>query len=207
MNRIMFACGLVLFIVVVSFGQTTDQSTLLCNLPREKAPVIRGVKLGMTADELFALIPGIRADYKDVLAHARNSSDFGWAVLRAIPRDKDATQRFSGIDGFGFGFFDDRLVQYSVSYSGPNSNPRGPSWPHYDDLISRFADAYHLPGPADWIGDDQIRLLKCKGFELRIDTSNSGAQISITEPGRPWEAEQRKRREAYEEQFRRDFKP
>jgi len=29
----------------------------------------------------------------------------------------------------------------------------------------------------------------------------------VNEPGNPWIAEQKKRRDAYEEQLRRDFKP
>ena len=206
MNRILFACLLVLMIAGAAIGQTSEQSAPLCNLPREKAPAIRGVKLGMTADEVSALIPGIRADYKDLLRRARDFPEFGAAEFGASGLDNDQTHRFDGIDWFSFRLFDDHLVQYSLSFKGPNSNPRGPVWPRADDLIARFADAYHLPGPANWTTDNDSRHLKCKGFDVQISSSN-GARVVVYEPGNPWVAEQKKRREAFEEQLRRDFKP
>lgn len=202
MNRILFTCLLLLLVAGTLTGQASDQPNMGCNLAREKAPAIRGVKLGMTADELHTLLPGMREDYKDVLVNARKFPDFGAAVLAASVVDKD-------IEGFNFRLFDDHVVQYSVYYRGPNSVPRGPSWPSTDALIAmiaRFADAYHLPEPANWIADAGGRVLKCKGFEVRV-SAPSGAIIIVNEPGNPWVAEQKKRRDAYEEQLRRDFKP
>lgn len=199
MNRILSTCLLLLLVAGTLTGQTTDQSYTGCNLAREKAPAIRGVKLGLTADELHTLLPGIREDYKDVLVSARKFPEFGGAFLNATVVDKD-------IEGFNFSLFDDHVVQYTVFYRGPNSVPRGPNWPNLDDFIARFADAYHLPGPANWLLDSGFKVLKCKGFEVRINTS-SGARLWVSEPGNPWVAEQKKRRDAYEEQLRRDFKP
>jgi hypothetical protein len=196
MNRILFTCLLLLLVAGTLCGQTSDTG---CNLAREKAPAIRGVKLGMTADELHMLLPGIREDYKDILVSARKFPEFGAASLTANIVDKD-------IEGFNFRLFDDHVVQYNVYYRGPNSVPRGPNWPNTEDLIARFADTYHLPGPANWLADSGSKVLKCKGFEVRI-SAVSGAQIMVNEPGNPWIAEQKKRRDAYEEQLRRDFKP
>jgi hypothetical protein len=203
MNRILFTCLLLLLIAGPLTAQTTDQSYTGCNLAREKAPAIRGIKLGMTADELYALIPGIGGNYKEVLVSARKFPQFGVVSLGATPIDGD---NFNGIESFYFQFFDERVVQYFVYYRGPNSRPRGPNWPNGDDLIARIADAYHLPGPANWAGDANSKILKCKGFEVRINTS-SNATIQVVEPGTPWVAEQKKRRDAFDEQLRRDFKP
>lgn len=203
MNRILFTCLLLLLVAGTLAGQTTDQSYAGCNLGREKAPVIRGIKLGMTSEEIHTLLPGLREDYKDIVSSARNFPQFGAASLPASVIDKD---RFNGIEGFNFQLFDDRVVLYFVYYRGPNSNPRGPYWPNSDDLVARFADAYHLPGLANWVSDAGSRVLRCKGFEVRINGSN-GAQVTVGELGNPWVAEQKKRREAYEEQLRRDFKP
>ena len=199
MNRILFTCLLLLLVAGTLTGQSTDQSYTGCNLAREKMPAIRGVKLGLTGDELHAVLPGIREDYKDVLVSARKYPDFGAAFLNATVVDKD-------IEGFNFRFFDDHVVEYMVYYRGPSSVPRGPYWQNLDDFIARFADSYHLPGPANWVANDGSRILRCKGFEVRINTLNN-AQIMVGEPGNPWVAEQKKRREAFEEQLRRDFKP
>jgi hypothetical protein len=196
---------LLLLIAGTLTGQTTDQSYTGCNLTREKAPAVRGVKLGMTSDDIHALLPGLRDDYKDVVSSARNSPQFGSVSLNLNVVDKD---RFNGIEGVNFQLFDDHVVQFNVYYRGPNSVPRGPSWPNPDDLIARFADAYHLPGPANWAGDpgSGSKLLRCKGFEVRVMITGN-PQITVVVPGTPWVAELKKRREAFEEQLRRDFKP
>jgi hypothetical protein len=203
MNRILFTCLLLLLVAGTLTGQTADQSYTGCNLAREKAPAIRGVKLGMTSDELYALLPGIGEGYKGVMSNARSFPQFGSASLNA-----NVVERDNGIEGFYLQLFDDHLVQYTAYYRGPNSVPRGPYWPNSDDLIARFADAYHLPGPANWAGDPGTgsKMLRCKGFEVRVMTT-SNPQIVVGEPGTPWVAEQKKRREAFEEQLRRDFKP
>ena len=203
MNRILLTCLLLLLIAGTLTGQTADQSYTGCNLAREKAPAIRGVKLGMTADELYALLPAIGESYKETMVSAGKFPRFGSVSLNAPAVDRD---RFNGIESVYLQLFDNHLVQYSVYYKGPNSAPRGPDWPNSDDLIARFADAYHLPGPANWVGDSGSKTLRCKGFEVRIGTS-SGAQIMVREPGNSWVEEQKKRREAFEEQLRRDFKP
>jgi hypothetical protein len=199
MNRILFTCLLLLLIAGTLTAQTINQSYTGCDLTKEKAPAIRGIKLGMTADEIHALLPGIGENYKDVLLSARRFPEFGYAFLNVNVVDKD-------IEGFNFRLFDDHVVQYYVYYRGPNSVPRGPSWPNADDLIARFADAYHLPGPTNWLPDAGARVLRCKGFEVQINTS-TGVGIMVREPGTPWVTEQKKRRDAFEEQLRRDFKP
>lgn len=198
MNRILFTCLLLLLVAGTLTGQTTDQSYTGCNLTREKAPAIRGVKLGLTADELNTLLPGMRQDYKDVMVSATKFPHFGSAFLNANGVGQD-------ILGFSFFLFDGHVVQYTVFYRGSNSVPRGPFWPNPDDLIARFADAYHLPGPANWAVDAGTKVLKCKGFEVTMNAS--GPQVTVDEAGRPWVSEQKKRRDAFEEQLRRDFKP
>jgi hypothetical protein len=203
MNHILFTCLLLLLVAGTVTGQTIDQSYAGCNLGREKAPVVRGVKLGMTSDEIHTLLPGMRDDYREVVRSAMTFPQFGAASLNATVADKE---QFNGIEGFNFQLFDDHVVQYDVFYRGPNSVPRGPHWPNADDLIARFADAYHLPGPANWAGGQGSKILRCKGFEVRINGS-SGARITVAEPGNLWAAEQTKRREAFEEKLRRDFKP
>jgi len=206
MNRILLACMLVMFSASAARSQTTDQSGLLCSLAREQAPAIRGVKLGMTSDELHASVPGIREDYKTVVERAQRSPSYGEVTLSASPPETGKGERFEGIQGFYFRLFDDRLVGYSVFYRGPGSNPRGAMWPHVDDLIGRFAAAYHLPGPPNWVTDGSSKLIRCKGFDVRISTGDDTVAV-ITESGNTWAAEQKKRGEAYQEQLRTEFKP
>jgi hypothetical protein len=206
MNRRLLACLLLMAGAAVSFGQTNDQSALLCNLPREKAPVVRGISLGMTADQVRARLPEFPADYQAGLERAQKFPDFGAMGLSISPRETGKGQPFEGIEGFYFRFFDAHVVSYSVSYKGANTNPRGPTWPHPDDFIARFTEVYHLPASANWGVTGVYRLLRCKGFEVRTSASDN-AYVVVSEPESTWVAEQKKRREAFEEQLRRDFKP
>jgi hypothetical protein len=160
----------------------------------------------MTAEELHSRIPGIRADYPAMLEQAQKFPDFGVISFGVAASQTGKGEPFEGIEGFYFRLFDGRVVSYDVSYKGANSIPRGPTWARPDDLVARVAEAYHLPGSANWVGDGDTKTLKCKGFEVRISSTNGG-HVLVTEPGNAWVAEQKKRREAYEEQLRHDFKP
>jgi hypothetical protein len=206
MNRILFACLVLLLIAGASLAQTTDQSGLLCNLPREKAPIIRGARLGMTSEDIHSRFPGIASDYQASVEQAQRFPSFGAFDLSARPSETGKGQSFEGIEGIYFRLFDDHVVSYSVYYKGPNTIPRGPTWPRSDDLVARFAEPYHLPGAPNWAAEEGARILRCRGFEVRISGAN-GAQITVTDAGSTWVAEQKKRREAYEEQLRREFKP
>jgi hypothetical protein len=159
----------------------------------------------MTADEIHSRLP-IRADYQQALAAAQKFPAFGDSSLSSNPRETDKGQPFEGIEWFSFHLFDAQVVSYTALYKGPTTNPRGPTWAHPDDFIARFAEAYHLPGAANWVVSGDYRLLKCKGFDVRA-SNQDGARVIVTEAGSAWAAEQKKRREAYEEQLRHDFKP
>src|SRR5262249_40090510 len=150
--------------------------------------------------------PGIRDDYKSVVEQAQKFPHYGETSLGANPRETGKGERFEGIEGFYFHLFDDHVMQYVVYYRGAGSTPRGPTWKRLDDMIARFTEAYHLPGPGNWVATEGARVLKCQGFEVRISNPDQ-IQVDVREPGNPWAAEQTKRREAYEEQLRREFKP
>ncbi|HJZ81365.1 MAG TPA: hypothetical protein VKD91_13505 [Pyrinomonadaceae bacterium] len=204
MRRLVLAALVVTLLAGVSLSQTTQPTE--CKLTREQAPAVRGVRLGMSADDLLASVPGISDDDRNNIAHANGFPNYGAIALSVYPR-APASQRFDGIDYYYIRLFDGQLVQYSVYYRGSNSIPRGPYWPDMDVLVAKFADAYHLPGTKDWVNDGPRRLLRCQGFEARVDSVSGAAIITVSTPGNPWVAEAKKRAAEGEEQLRRNFKP
>ena len=60
MNRTLLTLLVIVFIPVAVGAQTAGQSSTPteCTLTLDKSPTIRGLKLGMTAEQLLALFPG-----------------------------------------------------------------------------------------------------------------------------------------------------
>jgi hypothetical protein len=72
--------------------------------------VVRGIKLGMTIDEVFAVFPGGANDdgIKLDIARADGYPRFGMADMVFNPQNYSTRDRFTGIDSLSFIFFDGR---------------------------------------------------------------------------------------------------
>ena len=192
--------------VVSTFSQTSNQST--CNLTITQSPTVRGIRLGMSAEEVFALFPGgaESPENKNAMLSAQVPPNYGVASLYfylwAYP--PPSKERFSGIDSISITLFDGRATKISVAYTG---YPKGPSWSTVDDFITKLSDAFALPGAKDWLqsgGDLYSKTLKCSGFEIRA--SNKG-NASMALSNNSYTETVRQRAVADEERKRREFKP
>jgi hypothetical protein len=192
--------------VVPTFSQTSNQST--CNLTITQSPTVRGIRLGMSAEEVFALFPGSaeRMDYKNAMLSAQVPPNYGVARLYFQPAayPSPAKDRFSGIDSISITLFDGRATEITVTYTG---YPKGPSWLNVDDFITKLSDAFALPGAKDWLqsgGDQSSKTLKCSGFEIRASDLRNG---SMSLSNNSYTETVRQRAVADEERKRREFKP
>jgi hypothetical protein len=194
----------VLLIAISTYGQS-DSPPQPCTLKLSQAPAVRGVKLGMTVDELFALFPGSSdsLNIKQTLSAAEGFPKFGDAYFGISPSSWGNKERFAGINYYSLHTFDRRIIGLSVQYDG---FPSGARWKSTDDLIQRFSDSLHLPGPKEWGPDpnNPVKKLKCDGFEVTV---SAGDQASIYFYTSGWEGPKRERLAAFEEQKRREFKP
>src|SRR5436309_8763704 len=82
--------ALILGAVSSAFAQTANTSTGECKLTLAQAPAIRGIRLGMNADQVLAQIPGSEAD-SDLLA--RLSRDYFGSRSAAVTPGKYVTSR------------------------------------------------------------------------------------------------------------------
>jgi hypothetical protein len=199
--------GFLLLSAISTYSQA-DNSPQQCTLKLSQAPAVRGVKLGMTVDELLPLFPvnSDSAGIKDTLARAEGYPQLGGIGFGINPSNWENKERFAGITDYYFYVFDRRVVSFTVRY---HRFPDGARWKNPDDLIQRFSDAFHLPGPKDWVPDRSTspittEKLKCDGFEVTV---SGGDQGSIGFYTNSWEGIRKERVAAFEEQKRREFKP
>ncbi|HEY8460637.1 MAG TPA: hypothetical protein VIM99_09670 [Blastocatellia bacterium] len=143
-----------------------------CSIPLDKAPVIRGLRLGMSADEVLSIIaPGnnSKSQAETAIKDAGLAPNYGLAIFTLYPRNAavmEAKEKFAGINRIGFKTFDGRVVEIKVVYA-MRSPDLYPSWT-IDEWTAKVSSSFGLPGPDHWEPspiDDQ-RTLKCKGLEI-----------------------------------------
>jgi Domain of unknown function (DUF4177) len=151
--------------------QITKQQSQ-CSIPLDKAPTIRGLRLGMSADELLSLFAANDMSKRQVEAALKNAGlapNYGLTTFTLSPRDStmmEVKERFVGVSFFRFTTFDGRVVEIQVNYERGDPSLY-PSWT-IDELTAKVSFAFGLPRANYWeppSSDDQ-RKLKCKGFEV-----------------------------------------
>jgi len=203
--RCIFLSASVLLIAISTYAQTGN-SPQPCKLKLSEAPAVRGVKLGMMADELFPLFSSgseASARIKQNLSAAEGYSNFGYANLGLNLSDAANKEQFAGINAMRVSTFDRRIVVLGVQY---DQFPKGARWKNSDDLIQRFSDAFHFPGPKEWVNDPDSnhKKLVCAGFDVFV---SAGDQAGIVFVNRDWQQTQKDRAAAFEDQRRHEFKP
>lgn len=143
-----------------------------CSVPLDKAPTIRGIHLGMNADELLSLVaPGNNSKFQaeTALKNAGLAPNYGLATFTLYPRNAsvmEAKEKFAGINRIGFKTFDGRVVEINVIYS-MRSPDLYPSWT-IDEWTAKISNSFSLPGANYWepspINDQ--RTLTCKELEI-----------------------------------------
>src|SRR5438477_3192728 len=142
-------------------NSSTEQSNTNCSLTMVAAPVLNGLKLGMTPDEVLALFPGSKED-ADVKSNlARPTGQFGVSELIIRPAKFESKEKFAGISHITFNLLDGRVSSFTVGYDGP-------AYSHVDQFVTNFVKGTNLPPPDQWqayVGmDTQLKILSCKDF-------------------------------------------
>jgi len=188
-------------LVSAAGAQTSNISgTGECKLTQAKAPALRGIRLGMSVDQVLAQIPGSEAD-SDLLA--RLSRDrFGSRNANVLPgRYVASREKFAGIEGLNLTFLDGRLVSFLINYEGTE-------WSNREQFAARVAEALNLPGVGAWKPRSGVLAVACEGFEISVQTSwPNGAQIAIKDTTVDVSKVVHDREEVPKEKARRAFKP
>jgi len=146
-----------------------------CTLRKDQGPEIGGLRLGLTVDQVLALLPGSKDDAELRPAVAKPASPFGVQTFMIKP-DRYATRaKFVGIREITLTFLDGRVSTFQANYlSG--------SWKHVDEFVTRFTTGSNLPGVDSWDAypglDTQQKSLKCDGFEVTLFAGGEALNVN-----------------------------
>ena len=168
-----------------STKQQAKPTATQCSVPLDKAPTIRGLRLGMNADELLSLVAAnsqskVRAEI--ALKEASSAPNYGLATFVLYPSDAttESKEKFAGINYFNFKTLDGRVVEINVNYD-INSPRLYPSWT-IDEWTAKVSNSFGLPGSNNWepSPSNNQRKLKCKELEVEAAISPNSY---VTLPG------------------------
>ena len=153
----------------------TPQNTAPCSLKKTHAPVVLGLQLGMTREEILGLFPGSKndPDLQRFLTRAPEPHGEGELMLR--PSKYLSADTVGRIKHVIFGMLDDRAYSLNIAYDGP-------AWPHVDRFVENFVAGSNLPAADQWqpyVGfDDQMKTLTCADFSIRVFAGGSGGNLN-----------------------------
>ncbi|HEX3558408.1 MAG TPA: hypothetical protein VHU19_04345 [Pyrinomonadaceae bacterium] len=172
--------AIALFMIGVSAvsPQTNDPGTTrkaICSLTMTQAPVINGLSLGMTPEQVLGLFPGSSEDMEVRSSLSRPANQFGVSSFIIRPDKYKSKEKFAGINQIKFMLLDGRVSNFFVGYDGPE-------WPHVDKFVAKFVEGTNLPAADAWeayVGmDTQLKILKCQDFEVRVFAGGQGGNLN-----------------------------
>lgn len=156
-------------------ASSTTQDKPVCSLSISQAPVIKGLRLGITADEVLLRFPGSKDD-SDLRAElSRPPSQFGTSGFMIRPEKYENKAEFTEISLITFTLLDGHASAIHVGY-------KGPEWPHVDKFVAKFVEGTNLPAVDQWsayVGlDNQLKILTCTDFEVRVFAGGPGGNLN-----------------------------
>src|SRR5215470_11618871 len=146
MNRIGMICLTLVLLSAAIYSPLAKQRTYQtkCNLTEANSPNIRGIRLGMTTQQVLAFFPGKteRENIDEALEFAKKRSQ-DTVTLGLEPESQSSKDRFKGTGSLSVTLHKGRVVDFSVAYYGV-------TWTNIDDWIAKLSEAYRLPGAPDW---------------------------------------------------------
>lgn len=142
-----------------------SEQTTNCSLTKAEAPVIGGLKLGMTKEEVLAVFPGSKDDpeLRSQLSHP--PSPLGVSNFVVHPGTLAGNEKFDAFSHFTFNLLDGRVSSLNIGYNGP-------AYSQVDEFVTKFVAGTNLPPADQWqvyTGmDNQLKTLRCKDFEVRV---------------------------------------
>ena len=200
MSKRVMALFTLMVLTVSAYSQTSGGR---CSLTAASAPSVRGLKLGMTADELLALFPAAakRNDTIEAVKKAKAATAGEVVYLSFNPAIDSGKEQFAGVESVGAGLLNNRVSDFSVVYGGA-------SWTNIDDWIAKLAEAFKLPAAEAWaIGPSETpnKVLRCDQMSIEAAIQGGSAAIRVLNTGS--QKAMQDRTKAAEEKQRREIKP
>lgn len=205
MNKFAVAFFALAFVTMSAISQASNPhpAQTRCNLTEATAPSVRGLRLGMTTQQLLALFPGItkKKEMKEVIEKAKSATGAEAVYLGFDPATDGDAQQFAGVESVAAAVVKARVVTFNVQYGGAN-------WRTVDEWIAQVSETLKLPGARDWAlgpSEHPNKVLQCDGIEIEAGVQGGGASLRVTNTGYFKSIEEQGK--AAEEKKRRDSKP
>jgi hypothetical protein len=198
--------SLLILVACASFvcaGQTPSGSTgkSRCTLTRAQAPEIRGIRLGMTAEQIVALFPedGNRLRISEAVKQSKKAQNYGVARFDLQPERETPNPRFAGVNFITIELLDERVTGFHVGYIGPE-------WNSVDQFVAKLSETLRLPGVSWEQAGDNARLM-CDGFAMNASVSSGSTQSWVRVQDTSTARVVEDRRQVDKEKARQAFKP
>ena len=164
---------------------------------------VRGIRLGMSLQQLLALFPANskRKETRDAIEKARTAANNETVYVAFDPASEGSSEQFGGVDSVSAGIYKGQVVDFTVLYVGP-------TWRTIDEWVNKLAETFKLPNAKAWTvgpSENPNRMLTCKTIIVEAEIQGGGGSIRVRDTEHDKEMENQK--EAREEKKRREFKP
>jgi hypothetical protein len=177
-----------------------------CNLTPAQAPVFRGIRLGMSMEELLALFPRSKEQSKTIEALSKAEANYGEVHLE-FGRDlyPENREMFSNnVVSYTTTLFDGRVTSFNAYYSFPAPNNRSHAWTPAT-WLNKLSESYKIPEQKDWEFLGNYASIGCQDFQMRVYASDNSTSIRMIGP--PYDDQKKQRREAAAAKLRGEAKP
>ena len=205
MYKLAIASFAFLFVIVSGVSQASSRQPLQvrCNLTEATSPSVRGLRLGMSAQQLLALFPGStkRREIKDAVEKATAGTGTEATYLGFDPATDGNGRQFEGVESILAGVYKGRVVDFSIQYGDA-------TWSTIDEWIAKLSEALKLQSAQYWVvgpSENPNKILKCDGILIEGAIQGGGSSIRISNLAYLKEIEERTK--AAEEKKRRESKP
>lgn len=164
-QRILFTISFIFFLAVTSYSQNNSCNLKLSQL--KSTAELQGFRLGMTLDEVKAIVPTIPIGKSD---------DLGIMKTSFSPRfdTKIEKAKFENVRTVSFEFLDNKVMDLWIGYTSEFK------WTNLDEFITQMSELLGLP-PDIWKTKGIERRLDCEEFQITASMIAAGPTIRFTD--------------------------
>jgi hypothetical protein len=206
MNKLVSVSLTLVFVTIFGSSQALSQSR--CSLTKDNSPTVRGLRLGMSTEQLLALFPGSAKRWAKDPKKMRDAREKALAdnsgepvYLSFDPATDAGREQFANVDSVSAALYTGRVVDLNLVYVGA-------TWRTIDEWVATISETFKLPGAQDWVvgpTENPHRVLKCNGIEIEAGIQGGSASIRIRNV--EWLKAMEERTATAEEKKRREIKP
>jgi hypothetical protein len=150
-----------------TFASAQENKCTLKLSQLKQAPELYGLRIGMTLDQVKALVPSLQPGQTDDLGFATTSfsPDFNPQIDKTV---------YAGVRTVSLEFLDGKLFVIWIGYT------KSYKWKTLDEFVPGMSTALGLPiGP--WSANSSKPLVECSDFDITASMIGGGPSIRITD--------------------------